>query len=264
MDIKQRLREAHWRWWLPAAFFLGICLLPSGHIEASPGEIFRPAVWMAPMGWPLLAMGVLFAASAFSAKLRARPWQVLFLGAGASLLFGLVLVASSGSAALYSWELGTNLQNRILVDFELEVLAFLVLPMDILLAALSFFVLWVRHGKITTASFSVPGPKIPAAVPAPATDMPAAAPAPEPEKPAALPPQTPEMPVAEPVPPPGKPTETPAAAPGPAPETPAAGPVKAPATPAAATATVPGRETPAAGPLPAAATPPAGASGPAT
>ena len=151
--IKQRLREGRWHWWLPAAFFVGICLLPSGTIEASPGEIFRPPVLFAPMAWPLFAMGLVFGAAAFSVRLRRRAWHILFLGTVASLLFELVLAAVLGAPALYSWELGTNLQDRIFTDFEPVVLAFGILPMDLVLVALSAMVLWVRDGK--------PGPEEP-------------------------------------------------------------------------------------------------------
>jgi hypothetical protein len=151
--IKQRLREGRWHWWAPAAFFVGICLLPSGTIEASPGEIFRPPVLYSPMAWPLFAMGFVFGAAAFSLRLRRRAWHILFLGTVASLLFELILVAVFGAPALYSWELGTNLQNRIFTDFEPVVLAFGILPMDLVLVALSAMVLWVRDGK--------PGPEEP-------------------------------------------------------------------------------------------------------
>jgi len=194
MDIKQRLSEARWAWWLPAAFFLGICLLPSGHIEASPGEFLHPPVWMAPMAWPLLVMAVLFAGAAFSEHLRRRAWQIVFIGAGASLLLELALVAISGGAPLYSWELGTDLKNRIFVDFELDVLAFLVLPMDILLVAISFLVLWARFGKLLPAFLPARGPSGAPAIPAPSGGVAPAAESAPPEEPAAPPAAPPSPP----------------------------------------------------------------------
>lgn len=235
MDIKKRLREAKWAWMAPAAFLFGICLLPSGHIEASPGEILRPPVWMAPMAWPLLAMAALFAAAAFSARLRARAWRVVFFGACASLLLELAFSAFPGNAAIYSLGLGTDLNDRIFVDFELDVLAFGILPMDLLLAALSFLVLWTRHGGPAVAEpgplFQLPlpvsAPGAPAqapAVPAPAAEAPPAGP------PAAVPaaPASPLDSIA-----PGPPARTPPGAgtvqAAPAPEiTPAAPPSPAP------------------------------------
>ena len=222
MDIKQRLREARWAWWLPAAFFAGICLLPSGHIEASPGEFLNPPVWMAPMAWPLLAMAVLFAGAAFSERLRRRAWHIVFIGAGASLLFELVFVASSGSAALYSRELGTDLRNRIFVDFELDLLAFGILPMDLLLVAVSFLVLWVRHGRPAPPEpgplpFSALPPAAPPPADAPALSVPADAP-PSPQVPA-------EAPAAPPPPPDAIAPKPPA--PAPQNEAPAAGPATA-------------------------------------
>ena len=202
MDIKQRLREARWIWWLPAAFFVGICLLPSGWIEASPGDIYRPPVWMAPMAWPLLAMGFVFGAAAFLVKPRRYAWHILFLGAGASLLSNVLLIASSGAAALYSWELGTDLQNRIFTDFELDILAFLVQPMDLLLLAISGLVLWARNGKPAPAAPEPPAqPILPEATPPPpagpapslptpeATPPPLSEPATSPKAPEAPPPQ---------------------------------------------------------------------------
>jgi len=201
MDIKQRLREARWHWWLPAFILVLICLLPSGHIEASPGEIFRPPVVMAPMGWPLLAMAVLFGAAAFSGWPRKRAWRIVFFGAGASLLFELIFSAFPGNTAIYSFGLGTDLQNRIFVDFELDVLAFGILPMDLLLVAFSFFVLWARHGKTVPAEpapapSALPGapPPLPAE-PAPSLPTPEATPphlaepGPSPKAPEAPPPQ---------------------------------------------------------------------------
>jgi hypothetical protein len=176
-DIKQRLREGRWRWWAPAAFFVGICFLPSGWIEASPGQVFRPPVLFAPMAWPLFAMGLVFGAAAFSLRLRRHAWHVLFFGTGAAILFTLLLLASSGAVALYSWELGADLQNRIFLDFELNILAFLVQPIVIILFAVSGLVLWARGGK--------PGPE------APGLYFPIAAP--EPTPPAA--PVLPEVPV---------------------------------------------------------------------
>jgi hypothetical protein len=104
------------------------------------------------MAWPLFAMGFVFGAAAFSIRLGRYAWHVLFLGTGAALIFNLLLIASSGAAALYSWELGTNLQNRIFTDFELDILAFIVQPMTLLLLAVSALVLWVRGGK--------PGPEV--------------------------------------------------------------------------------------------------------
>ena len=267
MDAKQSLREARWAWWLPAAFLAGICLLPSGHIEASPGEFLRPPVWMAPMAWPLLAMAVLFAGAAFSERLRMRAWQIVFLGAGASLLFELVLVVSSGSAALYSWELKTNLQNRIFTDFELDVLAFLVLPMDLLLVATSFLVLWVRFGKLIPAFLPARGPSGAPAIPAPSGGVALAAesaPAQEPAAPPTAPPAPPDAIAPEP-PAPAPQNESPSAgpaaaaiqnepvAPGPATPVPVAQP---PATGATIGAPGPDAPAPRPGPAPEAIPPP--------
>ena len=179
-EIKRRLREGRWHWWLPAAFFAGIGFLPSGWIEASPGEVFRPPVLFAPMAWPLFAMGLVFGAAAFSLRLRRHAWHVLFLGTGAALLFNLLLIASSGAVALYSWELGADLQNRIFLDFELNILAFFVHPMVLLLLALSGLVLWVRGGKPGPEELQLyfpienkpaPAPELPA-VPVPAEAKP--------------------------------------------------------------------------------------------
>jgi hypothetical protein len=226
-DIKQRLREGRWRWWAPAAFFVGICFLPSGWIEASPGEVFRPPVLFAPMAWPLFVMGFVFGAAAFSLRLRRHAWHVLFLGTGAALLFNLLLIASSGAVALYSWELGTDLQNRIFLDFELNILAFLVQPMVIILFAVSGLVLWARGGK--------PGPE------APGLYFPVAAP--EPAPPAA--PVLPEVPVTATEPASGTTTpEAPAAEAGRG--TPSTPPPSEPASPLdAITGTAPAEATPA-------------------
>jgi len=200
MDIKQKLREARWAWWLPAIFLVGICLLPSGHIEASPGEIFRPPVWMAPMAWPLLAMAVLFWAAAFSEWPQKRAWQIVLFGAAASLLFEIAFSAYPGNVAIYSFGLGTDLENRIFVDFELDILAFGILPMDLLLVALSFLVLWTRHGRTPSAG---PAPLAPPALPE-APPSPPAEPAPSLPTPEATPP-----PLAEPVPSPKAPEAPP-------------------------------------------------------
>ncbi len=223
MDVKQSLREARWAWWLPAAFFAGICLLPSGHIEASPVEFLHPPVWMAPMAWPLLAMAALFAGAAFSARLRRRAWHIVFIGAGASLLFELALVATSGSAALYSWELGTDLGKRVFVDFELDLLAFGILPMDLLLVAVSFLVLWVRHGRPAPSEpgqlhFSALPPAAPPPADAPTPSVPAGAIPPEPT--AAAPKNEPaaEMPAVAAI-------QTGPVAPGPTAAAPLAGPL---------------------------------------
>lgn len=231
MNIKQRLREARWAWWLPAAFFIGICVLPSGAIEASPGQFLHPPVLVDPMGWPLFAMGLVLGAAAFTEKLRRRAFHVLLAGTSLSLLFGLALVAFQGGIGYYSWALGTDLGNRIFTNFQLEVLAFGVLPVDLLFAGGSFIVLWSRDFRPAPpeappepGAFELPLPPPPvrepalAAPAAPEAPETAAAPAPAPETPAARPaqPPAPESPSA-------RPSETPA------PEAPAAGPVEAPA-----------------------------------
>lgn len=163
MDIKQRLREARWVWCLPGLVIVLLCLLPSGHIEASPGQLFRPPVWMAPIAWPLLAMAVLFIGASFSERLRARAARIVFFGACASLLLEVVLSALPGNMAMYSFWLGTDLQKRIFVDFELDVIAFGFIPLDLLLVFFSFVYIWTRKPATDRA---VPSPEIALAVPA--------------------------------------------------------------------------------------------------
>lgn len=267
MDVKKRLREAHWAWWLPAAILVGICLLPSGHIEASPGEVLRPPVWMAPMAWPLLAMAVLFGAAAFTEWPRKRAWRIVFFGAGASLLFEIVLSAFPGNVAIYSFGLGTDLGNRIFVDFELDVLAFGILPMDLLLVALSFLVLWSRHGRELPAASAALGPAEPPTASSPAPGPAPAARQSTPEAPAPgrpVPAPPPEMPVSEPVPPPeSPPAEPPAVEPAPPPELTAGAPAPQPAPPQEPPATPPQPQTAPGQPAPAAPSQPAGATQPA-
>ncbi|MBM4249393.1 MAG: hypothetical protein FJ149_08175 [Euryarchaeota archaeon] len=227
--VKQRLREAHWAWWLPAAFFVGVCVVPAGTIEASPGQYFHPPVLAAPSGWPLLVMGLVFGAAAFAEKLRRRAFHILLAGTSLSLLFELALVAFQGGTGYYSWVLGTDLDKRIFTDFELDVLAFGVIPMDLFLAGGSFIVLWSREFRLAPAEAAPESWVVaPPSQPSPARE-------PAPPAPAAQP-EAPEITVAQP----------------PAPETLATQPARpfAPGTPATQPARPPAPEPPAVTPTP--------------
>jgi hypothetical protein len=118
---------------------------------------------MAPMAWPFLAMAVLFIGASFSGRLRARAVRIVFAGACASLLFELALSAFPGNNAIYSFWLGTDLQKRIFVDFELDVLAFVLIPLDLLLVFFSCMYLWTRQPG---AARAVTSPDIAPAIPA--------------------------------------------------------------------------------------------------
>ncbi len=140
-----RLCEIRWGWILAGIALVLSCMLPSGEIVASPLEIFRPPMWMAPLAWPLIALGLFLFAAGFSEGLRRRSAVVVLAGASASILLEMVMSAYPGNIAIYSYWFGTDLGKRVLVDFELNVMAFVFVPMDIVMIIGSLLVIWVRR-----------------------------------------------------------------------------------------------------------------------
>jgi hypothetical protein len=137
------LKDVRWQWCLPGIALILACLLPSGDIVASPLELFHPPMWMAPLAWPLIALGFLIIGAGFSEWLRRNSALIVLAGSSASILLELVMSEFPGNIAIYSYWFGTDLGGRVLVDFELNVLAFLFVPLDIVMMIGSLLVLWI-------------------------------------------------------------------------------------------------------------------------